>query len=188
MSYRDAQRTRRGRRTRKPGVAPRITLAPFGIAWYRTGDTEPFLQDRRTQAYFASRKTGAFAHYLERRASDRHYGLGDKSGPLDRTGRRFRMDAVDPCGFDAETSDPLYKMIPFYIVSGENNAHGIYYDNLATGEIDLGCTLDNYHTAPTMATWMHTFSPAPTFHPWSRHSPGSPAARLCLRDGRWASR
>jgi alpha-glucosidase len=128
-----------------PALRARITLAPFGIAWYRTGDIEPFLQDRRTQAYFVSRKTGAFAHYLERRASDRHYGLGDKSGPLDRTGRRFRMDAVDPCGFDAETSDPLYKMIPFYIVSGETNAHGIYYDNLATGEIDLGCTLDNYH-------------------------------------------
>ena len=43
-------------------------------------------------------------------------GLGDKAGPFDRTGRRFRLDAVDPCGFDAETSDPLYKIIPFYIV------------------------------------------------------------------------
>ncbi len=71
---------------------------------------------------------------------ERHYGVGDKAGPLDHTGRRFKIDAVDPCGFDAELSDPLYKMIPFVIVDGPAGAHGVFYDNLAVGEMDLGCT------------------------------------------------
>lgn len=122
-----------------------VTLAPFGLAWTRAGETAPFLKDRATQAYFLSRKTGAFQHFVSRDPRERHYGLGDKSGRLDKTGRRFRIDAVDPCGFDAESSDPLYKMIPFYIVDGPAGSHGVYYDNLATATVDFGATLDNYH-------------------------------------------
>lgn len=128
------------------GLSAQVRLDPFGIAWYRHGETLPFLQDRPTQAYLLSRKTTALLHAMERHEGERHYGLGDKAGPLDRTGRRFAIDAVDPCGFDAELSDPLYKMLPFFIVDGgARGAHGIFYDNLALGSVDLGCTIDNYH-------------------------------------------
>ncbi len=127
------------------GLSARVRLAPFGVDWSRDGATTPFMQDRATQAYFVSRKTGAFEHHVARARDDRHYGLGDKSGRLDKTGRRFRVDAVDPCGFDAETSDPLYKMIPFYIVDAGYGAHGVFYDNLAVASVDFGATLDNYH-------------------------------------------
>ena len=127
------------------GLSAEITLSPFAIAWRRAGEDQPFLQDRTTQAYLVSPRTGALAHFMARDYTDRHYGLGDKAGPLDRTGRRFAIDAVDPCGFDAELSDPLYKMLPFFIVDGPGGAHGVFYDNLATGSVDFGCTLDNYH-------------------------------------------
>ncbi|WP_284178494.1 TIM-barrel domain-containing protein [Rhabdaerophilum sp. SD176] len=127
------------------GLSVTVRLSPFGFIWRRAGETAPFLEDRGTQAYLVSRRNGAFAHFLARKGSDRHFGLGDKTGRLDKTGRRFRIDAVDPCGYDAETSDPLYKMIPFYIVDGEAGAHGLFYDNLATASVDLGATLDNYH-------------------------------------------
>jgi alpha-glucosidase len=127
------------------GLTAEVTLAPFGIAWRRDGEQEPFLRDRPTQAYLVSNQTRALAHFMARDYTERHYGLGDKAGPLDRTGRRFAIDAVDPCGFDAELSDPLYKMLPFFIVDGPRGAHGVFYDNLATGSVDLGCTLDNYH-------------------------------------------
>ncbi len=127
------------------GLTAVVQLAPFSIEWRRPGEDRPFLQDRRTQAYFLSRKTGAVTHAMARDEADRHYGLGDKAGPLDRTGRRFRIDAVDPCGFDAELSDPLYKMIPVILVDGPAGAHGVFYDNLAVADIDLGCTIDNYH-------------------------------------------
>ncbi|WP_083533222.1 glycoside hydrolase family 31 protein [Bosea sp. WAO] len=127
------------------GLSAEVTLSPFGIAWRREGEATSFLQDRTTQAYLISPRTGALAHFMARDYAERHYGLGDKAGPLDRTGRRFAIDAVDPCGFDAELSDPLYKMLPFFIVDGKAGAHGVFYDNLSTGSVDLGCTLDNYH-------------------------------------------
>jgi alpha-glucosidase len=127
------------------GLAVDICLNPFSIAWRRPSETEPFLRDRPTQAYFVSRRTGKLQHFMARHADERHYGLGDKTGPLDRTGRRWRIDAVDPCGYDAEISDPLYKMVPMFLVDGPHGAHGIFYDNLAIAEVDLGCTIDNYH-------------------------------------------
>ncbi|MDR3493257.1 MAG: glycoside hydrolase family 31 protein [Ancalomicrobiaceae bacterium] len=127
------------------GLSAEVRLQPFGIAWRRSGDSEAFLNDRSTQAYLLSLKTGALAHHMARHRQERHYGLGDKAGPLDRTGRRFAIDAVDPCGFDAELSDPLYKMLPFFIVDGPAGAHGIFYDNLAPATVDLGATIDNYH-------------------------------------------
>jgi alpha-glucosidase len=132
-------------RVEAAGLTAVITLSPFGVAWHRKGEDRPFLQDRSTQAYFVSQKTGALQHVMARDEHERHYGVGDKAGPLDHTGRRFKIDAVDPCGFDAELSDPLYKMIPFVIVDGPTGAHGVFYDNLAVGEMDLGCTIDNYH-------------------------------------------
>lgn len=127
------------------GLTAEVVLAPFAIAWRREGEAAPFLRDRSTQAYFLSNRTGALAHAMARDPEERHYGLGDKAGPLDRTGRRFRIDATDPCGFDAELSDPLYKMLPFLVVDGPQGAHGLFYDNPATATVDLGCTLDNYH-------------------------------------------
>ena len=36
-------------------------------------------------------------------------------------------------------------MLPFFIVDGARGAHGVFYDNLALGSVDLGCTIDNYH-------------------------------------------
>ena len=127
-------------------LCARVRLSPLGIDWFEPGVEKPFARDRPTQAYFQSRKTGALAHFMARGANETHHGLGDKAGPFDRTGKRFRLDAVDPCGFDAETSDPLYKIIPFYIAGGHGLPHyGVFYDNLAVGEADFGATLDNYH-------------------------------------------
>ena len=45
------------------------------------------------------------------------YGLGDKTGPLDRRGGTFVDWNTDAFGF-APSSDPIYKSIPFYIGVG----------------------------------------------------------------------
>ena len=71
--------------------------------------------DRRTGAYYFGRCDARLAHHIKRRRGDKFYGLGEKSGCLERGGRRFRMDCVDAMGYDAERSDPLYKFWPFYI-------------------------------------------------------------------------
>ena len=129
-----------------PALKLVVRTDPLHLSWYRAGDDEPFAADRRAEAYAVSRRTPAFAHHMARHPEERHYGVGDKAGGLDRTGRRFRLEAVDPMGFDAETSDPLYKVMPTYLTvdPATGSAYGILYDALGPGEIDFGCTIDNY--------------------------------------------
>ena len=105
-----------------------------------------FARDRETQPYFLGQTTHAFRHAMARGPADRHYGLGDKTGPLDLTGRRLRCAMRDALGFDPERGDPLYKNWPFLIVrdGASSVSHGIFYDNGAEGVFDLGCEHDNY--------------------------------------------
>jgi alpha-glucosidase len=48
------------------GLTAEVTLSPFGIAWRRAGEDKPFLQDRTTQAYLISPRTGAISHFMAR--------------------------------------------------------------------------------------------------------------------------
>jgi alpha-glucosidase len=102
--------------------------------------------DRPTQAYDFGWWDGRPRHYLKAGAGEAYYGLGERSGPMDRGGRRFRLTNLDAMGYDAETSDPLYKHIPFYMTrTAEGAAFGLFYDTLADCEFDFGCERDNYH-------------------------------------------
>lgn len=117
----------------------------------REGETwRPILADRPTGAYQWFEKRGVFRHFQSRAPGDRHYGLGDKSGPLDRTGRRLRALQVDALGYDAETSDPLYKHSSFVIAEqakgdSQGEAAGLLYDTLSETAFDLGAEHSNYH-------------------------------------------
>jgi alpha-glucosidase len=66
------------------------------------------------------------------------YGLGDKTGPLDRRGGTFVDWNTDAFGF-APSSDPIYKSIPFYIGVGEGGAsYGLFFDNSWRVGFDFG--------------------------------------------------
>ena len=103
--------------------------------------------DRPTQAYNFGWWAGGPRHYLVQREGERYFGLGEKSGPLDRAGRRLRMSNTDALGYDAATSDPLYKHIPFYITRSDETglAFGLFYDTYADAEFDFGAERSNYH-------------------------------------------
>jgi alpha-glucosidase len=62
-----------------------VTLEGFRMDW-ALSDGTIFARDRETQPYFLGQKTHAFKHAMARAPGDRHYGLGDKTGPLDLTG------------------------------------------------------------------------------------------------------
>ncbi|MDO6415208.1 glycoside hydrolase family 31 protein [Sphingomonas sp. BIUV-7] len=103
-------------------------------------------EDRPTQSYNFGWWDERTYHYAARRPGERYYGLGDRSGDCDRAGRSFRLTNLDPMGFDAENSDPLYKSIPYLLVADEAGAcHGAFYDSSADVGFDLGRELDNYH-------------------------------------------
>ena len=124
----------------------RVCLAPFAINWMLADGTR-FAADRTTNAYQSRAATGVIRHYMARdRDGDRYFGLGDKTGPLDLHGRRLRTLALDSLGYDAKTSDPLYKHWPYVIVREPGGiAYGLFYDTLAATTFDLGCEHDNYH-------------------------------------------
>ena len=135
-----------------------LGVAPLALRWEwydaAAGEWRLLLADRRTGAYYVGRRDERLSHFVRRRRGDRFFGLGEKAGALERSGRRFRMDCTDAMGYDAEASDPLYKFWPFYIAkpavsAGEgacaSAAYGLFYDNPANCAIDLGCTYDNYH-------------------------------------------
>ena len=122
-----------------------LTLDVFRMDW-ALPDGTIFARDRETQPYFLGQNTHAFKHAMARSPGDRHYGLGDKTGPLDLTGRRLRCAMRDSLGFDPERGDPLYKNWPFLIVreAASGVSHGVFYDNAAESLFDLGCEHDNY--------------------------------------------
>lgn len=70
---------------------------------------------------------------------DEHYfGLGDKTGPLDRRGQAFTLWNTDAYGFQ-ESSDPLYKSIPFVLgVSETGQAFGLLLDTPWRSAFDFG--------------------------------------------------
>src|ERR1700754_1911798 len=102
--------------------------------------------DRPTQAYNFGWWGDGVSHYLVRDPAERYFGLGERSGVMDRAGRRFRLNNLDAMGYDARTSDPLYKHIPFYITGkSSDTAAGIFYDTLSDCTFDMGAERSNYH-------------------------------------------
>jgi alpha-glucosidase len=133
-------------------VKVEIRRSPLALTWlFRASPEARFkaaVKDRQTQAYLYRSDAPGFAHYLEREGGEHYYGFGEKSGNANKAGRRLRMRTADALGYDAETTDPLYKHIPFYLTvrpdpGGE--ALGLFYDNLAHAEFDLGQEIDAYH-------------------------------------------
>jgi len=127
------------------GLGIRVDLDRFAMAW--SAGAAAFARDRASDAYQWSTRSGIVRNYMARDLSDRFFGLGDKTGPLDLHGRRLRTLALDALGYDAQISDPLYKHWPFLI--GRDGASGVWfgvlYDTLAPATFDLGCEYDNYH-------------------------------------------
>ncbi|MFT4172595.1 MAG: glycoside hydrolase family 31 protein [Rhodocyclaceae bacterium] len=104
-------------------------------------------QDRPTQAYNFGQWGEEACHYLVRTPEERYFGLGEKTGDMDRAGQRYRMSNVDSAGYCARHSDPLYKHIPFYIThhATQGTAFGLFYDTCADCTFDLGREISHYH-------------------------------------------
>ncbi|MGL6174593.1 MAG: TIM-barrel domain-containing protein [Cellulosilyticaceae bacterium] len=125
-----------------------IKLDGFRITWYtyKNGEWKELLKDRQTQAYnFGNGLGQGVYHYIERTEEDLHLGLGEKAGNVDKSINRYMMKNLDPMGYDAEKSDPLYKHIPFYITRANDMYYGLFYDTYTDCTFDLGRERDNYH-------------------------------------------
>ena len=70
---------------------------------------------------------------------DEHYfGLGDKTGPMDRRGESFVLWNTDAYGFGVAT-DPIYKSVPFVLGMNETGqGFGLFMDNTFRSVFDFG--------------------------------------------------
>ncbi|KAI9204987.1 glycosyl hydrolases family 31-domain-containing protein [Polychytrium aggregatum] len=132
-----------------------LTLRWFDLS--RSGGDTPFLEDLAFRGYpFERSLDGGVYHYTKRNPIHRYFGLGEHSGPLALNGKRFRLEDMDALGYNAESTDPLYKVCPFYITMLLDHdqqartphqdpfAFGLYYDNLSAGAIDFGSEIDAF--------------------------------------------
>jgi len=83
--------------------------------------------------------------YKTLRPGERIYGLGEKNGPINRVGSRFKMWNSDKPCYDIH-EDPLYKSIPFFMSSA---GYGIFFDNTYKTEYDFGVEAVNYYSFST---------------------------------------
>ena len=132
-----------------------VALQGFFCRWegQHQGAWTATAADRPTQSYNFGWWDDKVYHYLERARGEQYFGLGERAGDANRAGQRYRMCNLDPMGYNARSTDPLYKHIPFYITrksgdGGEKDAglcFGLFYDTLSDCSFDMGREMDNYH-------------------------------------------
>jgi alpha-glucosidase len=84
------------------------------------------------------RNGNVFVLHKELSQKEHIFGLGDKTGPLDRRGQAFTLWNTDANRFQ-ESTDPLYKSIPFFVsAGGPGGSYGILLDNTWRSWFDFG--------------------------------------------------
>jgi alpha-glucosidase len=139
--------------------ALRVILMSNGILRVTDLENHILMQDTRPVEYHGN----SFRLYKAMRADEHFFGLGDKTGPLDRRNQAFTNWNTDYFGFQ-ESSDPIYKSIPFFISFNQGRALGVLFDNTFRASFDFG---KEYTDA-------YSFG-APDGPTSSKPTPGSPA-------------
>jgi alpha-glucosidase len=78
----------------------------------------------------------AFRATFKSPADEHYFGLGDKPGPLDRRNESFVDWNTDAFGWQ-ESTDPIYKSIPFFTTYRKGIAAGIFLDNTWRASFDF---------------------------------------------------
>ena len=78
-----------------------------------------------------------FRIYKSMPLDEHFFGLGDKTGPLDRRNEAFTLWNTDAYRFQ-ESTDPIYKAIPFFMTYQAGRASGVLMDNTWRSSFDFG--------------------------------------------------
>ncbi len=81
--------------------------------------------------------------YKKLQPGERFIGLGEKTGPLDRSGNGYQNWNTDAYGYHAGT-DPLYCSTPFYIGIHNGLAYGIFLDNTHKSYFNFGASNNRF--------------------------------------------
>lgn len=98
-------------------------------------------QDAETAQWDGER----FRIYKHMDADAHFFGLGDKPGPLDRAGQSYVLWNTDSFGWQ-ESTDPIYKSIPFFLQFRAGRALGVLLDNPGRSFFDFGHELHDVYS------------------------------------------
>jgi alpha-glucosidase len=117
-----------------------IHKTPFSIAFFtNAGDTINEDETGLTTSWVGSEVTT----YKHMRDGERFIGLGEKTGPFDRTGSGFTNWNSDTYGY-TPSQDPIYSSIPFYIGIHHNINYGIFLDNTFQTDFNFGASNNRF--------------------------------------------
>jgi len=117
----------------------RVNKSPFQIRFFDKYQ-KLLLEDFQGKGYV--KDSLKQTTYKTLRSNEHFFGLGEKSGGLDRRGKTFKMWNSDkPCY--ATDEDPLYKSIPFFM---SNFGYGIFFDNTYKTEFNFGAASNDYYS------------------------------------------
>ena len=112
----------------------RVLKAPLRLLFF---DSQGAIISQDQPNYPASFNGTAFRVWKSMPEEEHYYGLGDKTGPLDHRNLAFTMWNTDAFGWQ-ESTDPLYKSIPFFLAMHGSTAYGIFLDNTYRTNFDFG--------------------------------------------------
>ncbi len=97
------------------------------------------IKEARPARFFTTDPEGdlGFRVYESMPLDEHYFGLGDKTGPLDRRDHAYTMWNTDAYRFQ-EGTDPLYKSIPFFIADRAGISYGLFLDNTWRTSFDFG--------------------------------------------------
>jgi alpha-glucosidase len=92
----------------------------------------------------------AFRIYKRMPLDEHYFGLGDKTGPLDRRNEAFTLWNTDAYRFQ-ESTDPIYKSIPYFMTYRAGHAMGVLLDNTWRTSFDFGKELPDAYSFGSVA-------------------------------------
>ena len=118
-----------------------INRSPFGLRFLGQGGR---VISADTSQFPVRITPSGFRIWKDMPADEHYYGLGDKAVSEDRREHAFTMWNTDAYAWE-ESTDPLYKSIPFMIGIRDGKAYGLFLDNTWRTNFDLGkAARDNF--------------------------------------------
>ena len=112
----------------------RIQKSPLRISFF---DSQGRVISEDDARYPVSFDGDSFRVYKSMPVDEHYFGLGDKTGTLDRRDFAYTDWNFDMFGFQ-ESTDPIYKSIPFFLGLRKGAAYGFFLDNTYRSHFDFG--------------------------------------------------
>lgn len=126
----------------------RISKSPCRISIY---DKKMNLINRDDKSFGVSFDCDEVRCFKTLFQDERFYGLGEKTGSMNRTGNQYVMWNSDKPRYTNDT-DPIYQSIPFFIGirtlsgnSSEKTAYGIFFDNTYKSYFNMGASNNRFY-------------------------------------------